>query len=140
MFARGDLNKGGNADRDDTGIASISWYGFGYWWSCTVQVKMDDGRMLEIETEGSIIRPGDHNAPIVESCQKNRPAKCVYTQPGNFALAFGVRLLGMVRAAVVVVIGTAAAIAVAIFALIGGRRGDAKTGEGHGWDIVLEMA
>ncbi|WFE20716.1 DUF6346 domain-containing protein [Solwaraspora sp. WMMD937] len=102
-------------------IGPVSEHGFGYWWSCSAQVEMDDGRVLEIETEASMLRPGERDVAIVESCQKNRPTKCVYSQPGNFVLALGVRLLGIITAAVAIS-GAGAAAIVAVFALIGGWR------------------
>ncbi|WP_397540643.1 DUF6346 domain-containing protein [Salinispora fenicalii] len=102
-------------------VGPISVYGFGYWWSCSVRVAMEDGRILEIDTRASMLRPGERDVPMVESCQKNRPSKCVYTRPGNYAIAFVVQLLRVI-AAVTVVFGAAAAGGVALFALLGGRR------------------
>ncbi|WP_425413324.1 DUF6346 domain-containing protein [Micromonospora pallida] len=115
-------------------VGPISSYGFGYWWSCAAQVRMSDGRVLDIETDASTLRPGERDVPMVESCQKSRPSKCVYTQPGNFALALGVRLLRAVSA-LVTVIGAVVAGAVLVSALRGRRRYGGLAESGHSGDV-----
>jgi len=99
----------------------LSSYGFGYWWSCSARVTMGDGRVVHIETRASALRPGDHDVPMVESCQKNLPSKCAYTRPGNFALAFGVRLLRPVTGATAL-FAVAAAVAVVVSPMLTRRR------------------
>lgn len=118
----GENRENGSATPDEcrkTGPLSLN--GFGYWWSCSARVTMGDGRVVHIETRASALRPGDRDVPMVESCQKNLPSKCTYTRPGNFALAFGVRLLRPVTGAAAL-FAVAAAVAVVASPMLTRRR------------------
>jgi hypothetical protein len=101
----------------------VSGQGFGYWWTCEVTVRLDDGRTVRVAIDHSVVSPADRGqpVPIVERCS-NRPgeAPCRYSRPGGEILGLGVRLLRMVSY-FVAVIGLLTALILLLRAVLGRR-------------------
>jgi len=91
------LNKGvypaqdGNYDHGTAAVLScdrtgpVSQYGFGYWWTCRVEVSLSEGRLATTTVGRSIVSPSDvgRQVPFTEHCEGNDHDNCTYGRPGK---------------------------------------------------------
>ncbi|WFE61009.1 DUF6346 domain-containing protein [Micromonospora sp. WMMD712] len=90
----------------------VSLDGFGYWWTCGAEVTMADGRVIVVALGASMLTPDDQGKTVdlVERCSSSDRHECVYTRPGGGLVAVLIRLLHVLRVAVMAVIGLLAGV------------------------------
>lgn len=81
-----------------TRVGPVSWYGFGYWWDCHVQVSLPEGRQVDARVGPSVVTPADRGHPVevVEVCAASGHRDCAYKRKGSVLVELGVRALGIV--------------------------------------------
>jgi prepilin signal peptidase PulO-like enzyme (type II secretory pathway) len=114
-------------------IGPISGDGFGYWWTCEVTVRTDDGRVVETVVRRSIVTPADRGAKVAfrESCKRDGFKQCSYGRPVARGWKAAMAVFQMVEWTVVIAFG----FAVVLFLVRGllGRRGYARLYDKLGW-------